>query len=60
MAQKLAQFYAEAAKMGGLKAKMRLAVLTNVPSSKSSSVPDSPENLKKFQAAMMELKKEFR
>ncbi len=59
MAQKLVDFYEEAKRMGGLKAKMRLAVLTNVPSAKAQSEPDSSENLKKFQQAMNELRKEF-
>lgn len=59
MAEKILQFYEEAGKMGGLKAKMRLAVLTDLPSSKAASTPDSPDNVKKFEQAMQELKKEF-
>ena len=59
MAAKLNQFYDEAAKMGGLKAKMRLALLTLISSAKAGGEPDSPENIKKFEQAMLELKKEF-
>jgi hypothetical protein len=60
MAEKLVKFYSDATALGGLKAKMRLAVLTNVPSASANSLPDSPENLKKFANAMLELKKEFK
>ena len=59
MAEKLVKYYDEANAMGGLKAKMRLAVLTNIPSMKAQSEPDSPENIQKFQKAMQELKKEL-
>ena len=59
MAEKLSGFYDEASQLGGLKAKMRLAVLTNIPSSKAGGEPDSPENVQKFKKAMQEIKKEF-
>jgi len=59
MADKLLKYYEEASKIGGLKARMRLAVLTNIPSSKAPNEPDSPENIQKFETAMRELKKEF-
>jgi hypothetical protein len=59
MANKLLMYYDEAAKLGGIKAKMRLAVLTNIPSAKAEIEPDSPENIKKFEQAMQEIKKEF-
>lgn len=60
MAAKLEAFYKESESLGGLKAKMRLAILTGVPSAQAGSVPDSPENLKKFEAGMAEIKKEFK
>lgn len=60
MAEKLTNFFEEAKKLGGLKAKMRLAVLTDVSSVKAPSEPDSSENIKKFDEAMKELKKEFK
>jgi phage-related protein len=60
MAAKLEAFYQESQTLVGLKAKMRLAILTGIPSAQAGSVPDSPENLKKFQAGMAEIKKEFK
>lgn len=59
MGRSLLKFYEEAQKMGGLKAKMRLAILTNVPSTAATEALDSPENLKKFEKALQELRKEF-
>ncbi|MCB9654812.1 MAG: hypothetical protein H6729_11850 [Deltaproteobacteria bacterium] len=59
MGAKLEKFFKEAEAMGQLKARMRLAILTAIPSTKASAEPDSPENIKKFTSAMLELKKEF-
>lgn len=59
MAQKLLQYYEEAKKLGGLKAQMRLALLTKIPSNKAEELPDTPENIKIFEDAFNELKKEF-
>ena len=59
MAERLASYYAEVAKLGGLKAKMRLAMLTSIPSSNATKVPDSSDNIAKFESAMREIKKEF-
>ncbi len=59
MADKLLKFYDEVSKIGGLKARMRLAVLTNIPSSKAGAAPDSPENIQAFERAIKEIKKEF-
>ena len=58
MGAKLAHFYEEAKAIGGLKAQMRLAVLTMVPSAKAESVPDSSEAISKFQDAINQIKKE--
>ena len=58
MAEKLMQFYEDASKLGGLKAKMRLAILTSIPSSKAESAPDSPENIRIFEQAIKEIRKE--
>ncbi|BDS15068.1 hypothetical protein [Aureispira anguillae] len=60
MAEKLIQFYDEAQKMGGLKAKIRLAVITKTPSAKAVLTEDSPEMLAVFDQAMNELRKEFK
>ncbi len=58
MGAQLTRFYDEAKKMGGLKAQMRLAMLTKMPSAKAQSQPDSPENVKAFRDALAEISKE--
>ena len=59
MGQKLSSFYDAAKAKGGLKAQMRMAILTLLPSSKAGIEPDSPENIRKFETAMKEIEKEF-
>lgn len=59
MAEKLLKYYDDAKKLGGLKAQMRLALITKVPSAKAVSAPDSSDNIQSFEKAMMEIKKEF-
>ena len=59
MGSRLSKFYDEAGALGGLKAKMRLAVLTKLPSDKAETTPDSPDMIGKFEQAMQEIKKEF-
>lgn len=60
MGAKLAEFYKEAEKIGSIKARMRLAILTKISSTQADTVPDSPENMKVFQDAMAKLKMEFK
>lgn len=60
MGQKLESYYLEAAKLGGLKAKVRLAVLSNISSTNAHDKPDTPEDIQKMEAAMREIKKEFK
>lgn len=60
MAERLNQFYDEAQKLGGLKAKIRLAVITKTPSAKAAKIEDSKEIIEIFKAAMDEIKKEFK
>lgn len=59
MAAKLLGFYEEAKKLGGLKAQMRLAVLTGMPGTKAGAEPDSPDNVSRFERAMKEIRTEF-
>jgi len=59
MGQKLLEMYGAAKKLGGLNAQIRLAVLTNSPSTKALELPDSPENIEKFNKAMDIVRKEF-
>jgi len=58
MGAKLTQYYDEAKKIGGIKAQMRMAVLTKMPSSQAAGEPDSQENIKLFENALNEIKKE--
>ena len=60
MADKLLAFYNEAKNLGGLKAQIRLAILTGLPASKAALEPDSQENIDKFKKAMAEIQKEFK
>jgi len=60
MGVKLLAFYDDAQKIGGLKGKMRLAMITGISSAKAGSEPDSSENIKKFTDGIAELKKEFK
>ncbi len=60
MAEKLLKYYEEATKLGGMKATMRLAIITKISSTKASNEPDSPENIQIFENAMSEIRKEFK
>lgn len=59
MGNMLMSYYEKAKALGGLKAQMRLAVLTGMPSQKAQVEADSLDNTNKFEKAMQELKKEF-
>lgn len=54
MAQKLVRYYEFAEKAGGLMARMRVAMITGISSSKAAEAPDSPENIEKFKQAIKE------
>ena len=60
MGARLLKEYEKAKELGGLKAQMRLAMLTRMAGPKAGREPDSPENIAKFETAMKELVKEFR
>lgn len=60
MGAKLREFYNEAKNIGGLKATMRIAMITKIPSTKADTEDDSPDNIKIFQDALEEIKKEFK
>ena len=59
MGTKLLKYYDEVEVLGGLKAQMRLAVLTRMSGKAAEIQPDSPENIDKFENAMREIRKEF-
>jgi hypothetical protein len=58
MGVQLAKFYEEAKTVGGMKAQMRLAVLTATPSSRAESISDSTEMVSRFQKALDQIKRE--
>jgi len=55
MGAKLMKYIDFVGENGGLPAKMRLAMLTNIPSAKAEAEPDSPENIEKFKKAVKEV-----
>ena len=60
MGQKLTTYYEKAKAKGGIKAQMRMAMITMLSSSKAGTEPDSPENIAKFENALKEIEKEFK
>jgi hypothetical protein len=59
MGQILLDFYKTAREVGGVKAAGRLSMITKVSSFKAASEPDSPENIDKFEKALLEIRKEY-
>ncbi len=59
MGKELYSKYNEAKELGGLQAQIRLAVLTMLPGIMALEAPDSPENIDKFEEAMLVVRKEF-
>lgn len=60
MGTKLLTYYDKAREMGSIKAQMRLAILTKIPSPRAKDALDSAENIKIFEEAIKELAKEFK
>ncbi|MCP4547867.1 MAG: hypothetical protein GY835_15500 [bacterium] len=58
MGAQLVSYYVQAKEAGGLKGKMRMAMITNIPSTKAENEPDSPENIQKFEDALTQIKLE--
>jgi hypothetical protein len=56
MAAKLTEYYAQATKEYGVMGRMKLAMLTKISSEKAGNEPDSPENIKLFEQALIQLK----
>lgn len=56
MAAKLNAFYAEATKQYGVMGRMKLAMLTKISSEKAGTEADTPENIKLFEQAMLQMK----
>ncbi len=58
MGAKLLDYYSKADKLGGMKARMRMAVITRISSEKAATEPDSPENVSKFEEALKSISQE--
>jgi len=59
MAQKLKEYFEKAASVGGMKAQMRLSLITKMSVVKAGEEPDSDANIQLFENAMAEIAKEF-
>jgi len=59
MAQHLLSYFELAKNIGGLKCQIRLAILTRISSTVAKGLPDTTENIEKFEKAIIEIKKEF-
>lgn len=59
MGIKIEEYFKRAYEMGGLKAKMRLAIITKTPSNRAKNIPDETEVLKRFEKGIKEIKNEF-
>jgi hypothetical protein len=55
MAAKLVKYYEMVLAEGGVNAKMRMAMLTVVPSNIAGTLPDTPETVEKFKRAYKEI-----
>lgn len=59
MGAKLLKYYDQAGHLGGDEARMRLVMLSLMPSDKARKLPDSEENLQRFEMALRQLKTEL-
>lgn len=55
MGDRLLKYYDFVKGKNGATGAMRLAMLTQIPSTKAGGEPDSPENLRKFQDAVKQI-----
>lgn len=60
MGQKLSEYFIEAEKLGAANARMRLVMLTQVPTGTAADLPDSPELIEKFESIMKRLRDEYK
>lgn len=56
MGAKLVALYEEVNKVGGTRARVKMALLTKLSSQKALEAPDSPENIQLFEAAVATIK----
>ena len=59
MGAKLASYFDQAGSLGGIQAKMTLALLTKMASPKALEVADTPDQIAAFEAAMASIRQEF-
>jgi PAS domain S-box-containing protein len=59
MGKRIAAFFAEAERLGGLEAKIRLAMLTRITSTRAQLEPDSAQLVGKFESAMLTVRSEL-
>lgn len=59
MGAKLEAYFGAAEALGGVKAKVKLAMLTKLSAKAAATAPDSPESIAAMEAAMAQLKAEF-
>lgn len=59
MGEQLNFFYSKAEELGGLRAKIKLSLLTKVSSTQANALTDTNELINKFEQAMVVLKHEF-
>ena len=55
MAEKLLEYYEKAKEKGGMRAQMKLEMVTRISSNKAAEEPDSPENIKVFEEALAQI-----
>ncbi len=59
MGAKLDEYFKQAEKMGGMKAKLQLSLLAGMSFLTAKEAPDDPSIIQLFEDAIKELKKEF-
>jgi hypothetical protein len=57
MGAQLASYYEKVGSEFGIKGRMKLALLTAIPSSSASTEDDSPANIQKFEQAVAQIRK---
>jgi hypothetical protein len=57
MAAKLINYYTLASNEFGIAGRMKLAMLTKVPSEKAATEPDTPDNIRIFEDALTQLRR---
>lgn len=60
MGQKLVEYFHEAESIGGIKARVRVSILTKTSSFVAKKIDDSEENIKKFEEALEKIKQEYK